>query len=220
MSTPARRPLISTKPSPAAQARRRYILIGSLVLLAVVVIVAISLANRVPESASTAPINSTIKVGDKAPDFTVSSTGGPFQLSTTGASKPTLLEVFATWCPHCQREAPVLSKLASQFAGRVNFIGVAGSANAIDGSSPETQVDVFDWSQKFGATYPVAFDPDLTVAHEYLQGGFPTVVLIDHGIVQSIRSGEMPPSDIAAGLSAALAGKKPDPKLGFKGPAG
>jgi hypothetical protein len=75
---------------------------------------------------------------------------------------------------------------------------------------------VVDWSQKFNATYPVAFDPDLTVAKAYLQGGFPTVVLIDHGVVQSLRSGEMPPSDIAAGLNALLAGKKPDPKLGAK----
>jgi hypothetical protein len=43
------------------------------------------------------------------------------------------------------------------------------------------------------------------------------VVLIDHGVVQAVRSGEMPPTDIAAGLDAELAGKKPDPKLGFKG---
>jgi thiol-disulfide isomerase/thioredoxin len=217
MSTPVRRQIISTKPSPAAVARRKYVAIGSLVLLAIVIIVAISLANRVTDSASTAPVVSTIKVGDKAPDFTVSSTGGPFQLSTSGATKPTLLEVFATWCPHCQREAPLLSTLYDQYKSRVNFIGVAGSANAIDGSSPETQVDVVDWAQKFDARYPVAFDPDLSVAKAYLQGGFPTVVLIDHGVVQSLRSGEMPTSDIAAGLNALLAGKKPDPKLGMKG---
>jgi thiol-disulfide isomerase/thioredoxin len=170
----------------------------------------------VPESASTAPISATIKVGDKAPDFTVSTTGGPFQLSTS-EGKPTLLEVFATWCPHCQREAPVLSSLALRYKDKVNFVGVSGSANGIDGTTPETQADVVEWSQKFGAQYPVAFDPNLDVAHKYLQGGFPTVVLIGtDGKVQAVRSGEMPPTDIAKGLDAALAGKKPDPKLGAK----
>ena len=211
------RQIISTKRSPAAENRRKAIVFGSIALLAILIIVAVVMANRVPEVASTAPIDSKIKVGDSAPDFTVSSTGGPFTLSTS-SGRPTLLEVFATWCPHCQREAPVISKLANEYKGKANVVGVDGSPYAIDESSPETQNDVVNWADKFGATYPVAFDSNLDVAHKYLQGGFPTVVLIGiDGKVAAIRSGEMPPTDIEAGINALLAGKKPDPKLGFKG---
>ena len=200
--------------------RRQVVTVISLALFAIVVIVTVSLANRVPDSASTAPVVSKIKVGDRAPDFSVSSTGGPFDLAVNGKSKPTLLEVFATWCPHCQREAPLLSALAKTYQGRVNVLGVAGSNLAMDHESPETQADVFDWSRRFGATYPVAFDPNLDVATKYLSEGFPTVILIGtDGKVAGIRFGEMPAGDLAVGINSLLAGKKPDPKLGMKVPA-
>jgi thiol-disulfide isomerase/thioredoxin len=221
MSSQVRRPVVNPKISPAAQQRRRLIAYGSVALLAIVVIATIVVVNNngVSNSASQAPVISQIKVGDTAPNFTVSTTGGPFQLAVNGKAKPTLLEVFATWCPHCQREAPVISTLAKKYQGRVNVIGVAGSDLAMDHETPETQVDVYDWSQKYGATYPVAFDPNLDVAHKYMSNGFPTVVLIGaDGKVQSLRSGEMPPSDIEKALDASLAGQTPDPKLGLKVP--
>jgi thiol-disulfide isomerase/thioredoxin len=212
------RQIISTKLSPAAQNRRRIVLFGSIALVAILIIVALALANRVPDSASQAPVISSLKVGDKAPEFSVSTTGGPFDLAVNGKAKPTLLEVFATWCPHCQREAPVISKLALQYKGRANIVGVAGSDLGIDHTTPETQADVYAWSEQFGATYPVAFDPNLDVAKKYMSDGFPTIVLIGaDGTVQAIRSGETPPKDITTALDAALAEKKPDPKMGFKG---
>jgi hypothetical protein len=71
--------------------------------------------------------------------------------------------------------------------------------------------------EKFNVTYPVAFDSTLDVANKYLQGGFPTVVIIGkNGLVQSIRSGEIPEADLDAALNASLAGRKPDPALGLK----
>lgn len=208
---------IQARKARAKSSTGRIIAIASIVAVAILAIVAVALLNRVPQTASQAPIESSIKVGDVAPNFDVSTTGGPFVLATNGAAKPTLLEVFATWCPHCQREAPVLSKLYDQYKDRANIVGVAGSPLALDESSAETQADVVAWAEKYGATYPIAFDPSLDVAHKYLQGGFPTVVLIDKGKVAAIRSGEMPPKDITNAIDAALAGKTPDPKLGFKG---
>jgi thiol-disulfide isomerase/thioredoxin len=221
MSSQARRPAINPKLSPAAQQRRRLIAYGSFALLAIVIIATIVVVNNngVANSAAQAPVISQIKVGDTAPNFTVSTTGGPFQLAVNGKDKPTLLEVFATWCPHCQREAPVISALAKKYQGRANVIGVAGSDVGMDHTSPESQVDVYDWSQKFGATYPVAFDPTLDVAKKYMTDGFPTVVLIGtDGKVQSLRSGEMPAADIEKALNASIAGQTPDPKLGLKAP--
>ena len=112
--------------------------------------------------------------------------------------------------PALQREAPVLSELAAKYKGKVNFIGVDGSPNAIDGTSPESQSDVYLWSQKFGASYPVAFDPNLDVAHKYLEGGFPTVVLIG-GDARCNRSasGRDAASDVSNNLDAMLAARSP-----------
>jgi len=217
MSRAVRRQSIPSRAEIEAQNRRRRIAVGvSVGVLAAVILAAVILASRVPKAASDAPIKAAIAVGQKAPDFSVSTTAGPFQLSSA-AGKPTLLEVFATWCPHCQHEVPILDKIAEAYKGKVNFVAVSGSPYGMDSSTPENQADVVAFMEKFSVTYPVAFDPDLDVATKYLQGGFPTVVLIGgDGTIQAIRDGEIPPTDIAASLDASIAGKKPDPAMGLK----
>jgi len=211
------RQIINTKTSAPLARRRNLFAIGSLVILAIVIIVAIALANRVPDAATTAPNSiGALKVGQTAPDFSVSTTAGPFELAKAGG-KPTLLEVFATWCPHCQREVSVLDPIYATYHSKVNFVAVNGSPLGAD-QQPETQADVIDFQQKFSVAYPVAFDANLDVAHKYLQSGFPTVVIIGaDGKVASIRDGEIPAADLTSALNAVVAGKAPDPKMGFKG---
>jgi thiol-disulfide isomerase/thioredoxin len=128
------------------------------------------------ESASQSPIAGTASVGQPAPNFQVATTAGYFDLSK--ADKPVFLEVFATWCPHCQRETAVIDKLYDTYKSRVDFVGVSGSDTGMDGQSPASQLDVLNWQQRFHAEYPVAYDGGLTVAKLYLQGGFPTLVVI------------------------------------------
>ena len=208
----------STLPSPAQRAalaqRRRIILFASLAIVAIGLIVAASLASRVPKTASDAPLKATVAVGQKAPSFAVSSTTGLFDLTAAGG-KPTLLEVFASWCPHCQHEATSLNTIYAAYKNKVNVIAVSGSPYGLDQSQPESQAGVLDFATKFGVRYPIAFDPQLDVAGKYLQGGFPTVVLIgSDGNVQAIRDGEIPRSDITTAIDASLANKKPSPKMG------
>jgi thiol-disulfide isomerase/thioredoxin len=218
MSRAQRRPSIPSRAEIEAQAKRRRIaVIASLSVMAIVIIVAVALASRVPKAASDAPLNSVLTVGQKAPEFAVSTTGGPFDLAAANG-KPTFLEVFATWCPHCQRETAVLNELFAKYGSRVNVVAVAGSPYAMeDQSAEETQADVVAFGQRFGVTYPIAFDATLDVAKKYLQGAFPTLVLIGtDGRVQAIAEGEVPLGNIATTLDASLAGKKPDPKMGMK----
>lgn len=207
-------------PSAAAQQavakRKRLIVMGSFAIMAIVIIVAIGLASRVPKTASDAPISAALAVGQQAPTFNVATTSGPFDLAAAGG-KPTLLEVFASWCPHCQREVPTLNHLYATYRSKVNIVSVAGSPYGLDQSQPESQAGVVDFMTKYKATYPVAFDPNLDVAHKYLQGGFPTIVLIGRdGKIAAIRDGEVPEADLTKALDAAVAGKKPDPKMGAK----
>jgi thiol-disulfide isomerase/thioredoxin len=193
----------------ARAARRTIIIYVSLVVLAVVAVAAVLIVvrNGTVQSASNAPDMAAIAVGQAAPAFAVATTNGPFDSAKAGG-KPTLLEAFATWCPHCQREVAVMNALDKQYKNKANIVGVSASPYSMDSATPESQADVVAFMTKFGATYPIAFDPNLDVAHKYLQGGFPTVVLIGaDGKIQAIGSGELAQKDLQKALDASLAGK-------------
>jgi thiol-disulfide isomerase/thioredoxin len=182
---------------------RRVILYVTLAVLAIGAIVAVGLANRVSKAAQTVNPSAGIKVGETAPTFSVTTNAGPFDLASV--SSPVFLEVFATWCPHCQHEVPVVNELARKYSGKIAFVGVTGSPYGVDYSSPENQADVNAWVQQLGVAYPVAYDPGLVVANAYLQGGFPTIVLIGKDKkVAYITSGEVPPATLSKAIDGVL----------------
>lgn len=190
---------------PSADRRRTVILYATLAVVVIAIVVGIALASRqvVPKAASEAPIQSKLKAGDKAPEFAVQTNAGPFDLAQI--STPVLLEVFATWCPHCQRETQVLDGLAATYAGKVAIVAVSGSPQGIDGTTPESQADVNAFGARFAVRYPLAFDPDLKVAGDYLQGGFPTLVLIrPDKTIAWITSGEVTQADLAKQINAVV----------------
>ncbi len=180
--------------------RRKIILYATIAVVIVAIVVAIGLASRtnvVPNAASQTNASSAIKAGDTAPAFAVQTTAGPFDLAQV--STPVLLELFATWCPHCQRETSVMNSVATKYAGKVAIVAVSASPYGMDGSSPESAADVNNFGSTFQVRYPLAYDPQLTVAKEYLKEGFPTIVLIDSSKkIRWITSGETKESDIDA----------------------
>lgn len=44
-------------------------------------------------------------------------------------SRPTLLEFYADWCPHCQRMMPIMAKLRSDFGAAAHIIQINGDEN-------------------------------------------------------------------------------------------
>jgi len=160
--------------------RRKLIGIATLVVIVVGLFVVVGLLSRpnniVPESATKAVGSSKIKVGDVAPEFTAQTNAGPFDLASV--STPVLLEVFATWCPHCQRETIALNDIATKYQGKIAMVAVSGSATDSTSANPESQADVNSFGATYKVRYPIAFDPELKVAGLYLKSGFPTLVLI------------------------------------------
>jgi cytochrome c biogenesis protein CcmG/thiol:disulfide interchange protein DsbE len=155
-------------------------------------------------NASTAPVIGAAVEGKPAPNFVTASTGGEFNLATE--TKPIFLEIFATWCPHCQHETAVINRLYDNYHGRIDFLSVPGSNTGMDGTSPETELDILAFQNRFGVKYPVgAYDPSLRVAKEYLQGGYPTIAIIGKNkIITYLNSGEVPYNELAAQLNKAL----------------
>jgi cytochrome c biogenesis protein CcmG, thiol:disulfide interchange protein DsbE len=186
---------------------QRQLAIGTVGLLVIIAIAAVAwyvvVHPRQLQNASEAPIMGKAAVGATAPQFEVSTTAGLFDLDK--ADKPVFLEVFATWCPHCQHEVPVVNRLYHAYRARVDFVGVSGSQTAMDGVSESSQADVLDWVQRFHVEYPVAYDPLLNVATLYLQGGFPTYAIVGRNKkVDYLNSGEASYNELNSALKKAL----------------
>jgi len=185
--------------------RRRLIIwiVVAIVVIAVVVIVGFASRNVVPQNATEAVGQSSLKVGDTAPEFNVQTNAGPFDLASV--STPVLLEVFATWCPHCQRETVAMNDIAAKYAGKVAIVAVSGDAFDMTHTGAESQADVNLFAQTYSVRYPIAFDPQLAVAKAYLKDGFPTLVLI--GPDKKIRwmtSGETSEAAIVKAIKPAV----------------
>lgn len=184
----------------------RIILWISILVIIAGVFVAIRYANTggVQKSATQAPVIGTAQLGKPAPNFQMATTGGFFDLAAQ--NKPVFLEVFATWCPHCQRETAIIDQLYQKYKDRVAFVGVTGSTVGMDHQSPSSEQDTLNFVQQFNVKYPVAFDGSMTVAKQYLQGGYPTLVVIDKDkIVTYITSGETSFSELDTAIKGALA---------------
>ncbi len=124
-----------------------------------------------------------IPVGEKAPSFTAETVGGETVSVREGAAPATMLVFFATWCPHCQNEAPILSELEDQYGDlRMVMVGIDGE----DG--PE---NVQQFVEQYDIESPAVYEPSL--GQEYGVSGYPTIYVLDQSNeVIGAHSGEAP----------------------------
>lgn len=148
------------------------------------------------------------KAGTHAPPLSVQTPQGPIT-SDTLAGKPYLLELFATWCPHCQRMTAVLKSLRAKVPeSRFEMLSVSASPYAMHATeaNPErsTQADVDQFDAMFNVTWPTAFDGDLNVARTWGLSGFPQIYIVNaKGIIVYANAGEVPVTTLLAAAQKA-----------------
>jgi len=65
-------------------------------------------------------------IGDRAPDFLVSTTDGEtIRLSDLQKEgKPVIVEFIATWCPHCNRDVTTLKDVYPNYSDKIEFLAI------------------------------------------------------------------------------------------------
>jgi thiol-disulfide isomerase/thioredoxin len=118
--------------------------------------------------------------------------------------EPTVVLFLAHWCPHCQREVPVVQDYVD--AGHVpegaNLVAVA---TAMDPARPNYPPS--SWLEREGWTPPVLADGDGSAAGAYGLSAFPYWVAVDaDGRIVERVTGELSPRQIDRLFAAAGAG--------------
>ncbi|MGP3999091.1 redoxin domain-containing protein [Streptomyces sp. 8N706] len=79
-----------------------------------------------PASSDTGDSRATGDPDPQALQFTATTVDGkPFDAKTL-VGKPTVLWFWAPWCPKCKAQASETAKVAADYAGKANVVGVAG----------------------------------------------------------------------------------------------
>ncbi len=134
-----------------------------------------------------------LQPGSQAPEFSTQGVdGGEVSLSS---GEPTLLVFFATWCPHCNNEAPVLAELAEENEDlNVVMAGIDGEDN------PEK---VRQFVEEYGIESEALYQPSL--GQTYQVTGYPTAYVIDgQGQIVGANAGETPKDVLQGWIDEAI----------------
>jgi thiol-disulfide isomerase/thioredoxin len=88
----------------------------------------------------------------------------------TGQGKIVLLDFWATWCPPCRADAPVLDKLYQQHSKDLAIVGISVS---------EERVIVEKFLREYPRAYPVALTTENELSRPYQAGPLPLYLVID-----------------------------------------
>jgi len=120
--------------------------------------------------------NSSLKIGDAAPDFELTALTGETLRLSQFRGQPVLLSLGASWCVDCRVEAPLLEELHEAQPDLVVLL--------VD--SKESADVVQQFADEFGITHPILLDLDGKVSEQYQVFAIPTELFIDEdGIIRA-----------------------------------
>ena len=113
--------------------------------------------------------------------------------------KPVVLNLWASWCGPCRREAKVFEAAHQKYGDRIHFVGV-NVRDDVDDSR--------DFVQEFGVTYPNVFDEGHRFADALGYGGLPETFFLDADwhFVEALDQapGELDRAALEAGIETLL----------------
>ena len=149
-----------------------------------------------------------LQIGQTAPEFAVPLPDGtPDQLTDLQGhpirladlrGKAVWLDFWATWCPPCQAEIPILREMSERYADR----GLVVVAVAVQETSP---ADVAAYAAKYDLRYTIGFDGSGHLFHAYRGFALPTQYFIDpNGVIAEIVGAPLDEAGATSHIEAVL----------------
>ncbi len=134
-----------------------------------------------------------LRPGSTAPEFTVDlADGSTYQLTDLGGAPITLqglrgkvvwINFWASWCPPCQQETPILRALSERYRDRgLEIVGISVQETSVD--------DLAAYARRYELPYTIAFDGSGHVFRTYKVYALPTQFFVDrNGIIVTVVNG-------------------------------
>jgi peroxiredoxin len=148
-----------------------------------------------------------LRPGDLAPELTATQDDGTtFQLTDLDGrpirladlrGKAVWLNFWASWCPPCQSETPILRSVAAKYRDRgLVLIGVQVQQTVDDGRA---------YAQTYGLTYQIGADVSGDIFRTYKVFALPTQFFIDAGgVIRQVVNGPLDEASASAIVEAIL----------------
>jgi peroxiredoxin len=156
-----------------------------------------------------------LQPGALAPELTIAlPDGGTYQLTDLDGKpirladlrgKVVWLNFWASWCPPCQHETPILRSLSERYRDRgLEVVGIS-----VQETTPS---DIAAYAARYQLKYTIGFDASGHVFHAYKVYALPTQFFIDtHGVIQRVLNGPVDEAGAAALIESMLPAASPTP---------
>lgn len=147
-----------------------------------------------PELATTLPDGSTYQLQDLD--------GRPIRLGDL-RGRVVWLNFWATWCPPCQHETPILRDLSQRYRGRgLEIVGIS-----VQETSPD---DIRAYATRYQLPYTIGFDGSGYILHAYRVYALPTQFFIDtNGVIRTVVNGPVDAAGAATLIESLLPATAP-----------
>jgi cytochrome c biogenesis protein CcmG/thiol:disulfide interchange protein DsbE len=134
-------------------------------------------------------------IGQPLPSFSATTLEGETFASERLAGRPAIVNVWASWCPPCVDEHPVLVETATRYADDLTVVGIVYQDSAEGARSFLARYGEGAWANLLDATGRIAIDLGVT--------GPPETFFVDaDGVVRARHVGPLTQAEMDAQLDA------------------
>ncbi|WP_433127668.1 redoxin family protein [Micromonospora sp. CA-240977] len=108
--------------------------------------------------------------GPALPELTLACFTGGAPVALRDVAGPVVINVWASWCPPCQKELPAFQRLSERTAGQLQVLGV----NSRDSRSAAQSI-----GEDFGIRFPILVDQGEALQRELKRNFFPMTIFVD-----------------------------------------
>jgi peroxiredoxin len=198
---------------------RQLLVAGGIFVLVIVLLVAVTTplgttgvgtgpVDPQPTAYVIGPATVGLRPGDVAPELAVTvDDGTDYQLTDLDGNpvrledlrgKVVWLNFFASWCPPCQQETPILRELSERYRDRgLEVVGVS-----VQETSPD---DIRAYAERYELPYTIGFDGSGHILRSYRVFALPTQFFLDtDGRVHTIVNGPVDEAGASALIESLL----------------